>query len=324
MNILKTVSNKKGFTMLELLWVIVIIGFMTAMIAPRLGGVSEKAEAKVNEANLKDTKKCVETFQQDFSGDLPDRLINLMLADDDGIAAAPGDCVKPKVEDVTNDVMESISYDFDMRCILTEHVLSAAEANELRTMGITEVLSWNHPDDPDYDSATHANRYDHVDVNPGVMVLMTGGGAADATADITPDSGFDALGEDIGNPEWLYRIVLGIGPDCGMVSEYYIEAAPLCPAGLDNRKYYYNYYSIVLPRLSATLDRFGSLTFDDDDGDGYRDFDVIDRDDTASGQIKRIQLKEMTASQFDIVNATGHGRQEDVKFWRLYDDGDGL
>ncbi len=316
--------NKKGFTMLELLWVLVIIGFLTAMIAPRLGGVSEKAKAKVNEANLKDIKKCVETFQQDFSGDFPDRLINLMLADDNGIVDAAGECIKPAVEDLTNDVMESISDDFDIRCLLTEHTLSADEANELRAMGINEVLSWNHPDDPDYDPATHANRFDRVDVAAGVVVLMIGGGAADETADITPDSRFDALGEDIGNPEWLYRIVLGIGPDCEMVTEYYIEAAPLCPAGINNSRYFYNYYSIVLPRLSATLDRFGSLPFDDDDLDGYLDFDVIDRDDTTSGQVKRVQLKDMTASRFDIVNATGHGRQEDVKFWRLYDDGDGL
>ena len=48
MNIFNIVSNKKGFTMLELLWVVVIIGFLTAMIAPRLGGVSEKAEACEN------------------------------------------------------------------------------------------------------------------------------------------------------------------------------------------------------------------------------------------------------------------------------------
>ena len=305
--------------MLELLWVIVIIGFLTAMIAPRLGGVSEKAEAKVNEANLKDTKKCVETFQQDFSGDLPDRLINLMLADDDGIAAAPGDCVKPDVENAMNDRMESISEDFDIRCILTEHALSADEATELRTMGITDVLSWNHPDDPLFAPATHFNRYDHVGVAAGVVVLMIGGGAVDSTAAITPDGGFDGLGEDIGNPEWLYRIVLGIGPDCGMLTEYYIEAAPLCPGGLNNRQYYYNYYSIVLPRLAKTLDRFGSLTITDGDSDGCYEFDVIDAADTTDGQIKTIQLKEMTASQFDIVNGTGHGRQEDVAFWRLVD-----
>jgi len=52
--------------------------------------------------------------------------------------------------------------------------------------------------------------------------------------------------------------------------------------------------------------------------------DVINASDTTSGQIKRVQLKEMTASQLDIVNATGHGRQENVEFWRLYNDGDGL
>ncbi|RLB83451.1 MAG: hypothetical protein DRH17_02210 [Deltaproteobacteria bacterium] len=317
--------NKKGFTMLELLWVIVIIGFLTAMIAPRLGGVSERAEESINEANLKDTKKYVETFQDENAGDFPNHLINLVLADDDGIAAAVGDCIMATVEDRTNQVMESISYDFSDRLLLSEHVLSANEAAELLAMGVSVVLSWNHPDDPNYVSATHWNRYDWVDVAAGVMVVMIGGGAADSAVDITAHGDFDALGEEIGNPDWLYRIVAGIGPDCELVTEDYVEAAPLCPAGLNNRHYFYNYYSIVLPRLAATVNgRFGALPFDDDDGDGYLDFDVIDASDTTDGQIKRIQLKPMTGTQFDICNATGHGRQEDVKWWQLYDNGDGL
>ena len=163
-------------------------------------------------------------------------MINLMLADNVGIEnpnVAGGACVKPDVEDAMNDVMESISKDFDIRCILSEHVLSADEANELRAMGITEVLSWNHPDDPLFVPATHVNRYDRVDVAAGVVVLMIGGDSADATVDITSDPGFDAIipppaaGEEIGNPEWLYRIVLGIGFLAGGVAVV-AGRAPLC------------------------------------------------------------------------------------------------
>lgn len=328
----KDLTNQKGFTMLELLWVIVIIGFLTAMIAPRLGGVSQRAEESIDEANLKETKKYVETFQDENAGDFPNDLINLVLADDDGIAAAVGDCIIATVEDRTNQDPESISYDFSDRLLLSEHVLSANEAAELLAMGVSMVLSWNHPDDPGYASPTsvppgpHWNRYDWVDVAAGVMVVMIGGGAADGAANIIADPDFDDLinSERIGNPDWLYRIVAGIGPDCELVTEYYIEAAPLCPGGLNNKQYSYNYYSIVLPRLQATVDRFGALPFDDDDGDGYLDFDVIDDSDVADGQIKRIQLEPMTGAQFDICNATGHGRQEDVNWWRLYDAGDGL
>ena len=321
---MKKMQEKEGFTLLELLWVIVIIGFITAMVAPRLGGVSQRSAGKINDANLKDMKKYVEAYQQENAGDFPGSMINPVLASDDGITHAS----LASMEDRTNDAAESISSGFATRCLLAKHVLNAAEATELQDIGITRVLSWNHPDDPDYSFATHENRYDPVDVASGVVVGMIGGGSSDASSNITPDAAFNDVEttidiDKIGNPEWLYRIIVGIGPDCSLVTDGTLEAAPLCPDGINSNHYLYNYYSLVLPRLSATVSRIGT-TFDDDDGDGSLDFDVIDAADTAGGQIKRIQLDAMTSAEFDSVDATGHGRQEDVSYWQLYDDGDGL
>lgn len=321
---IKKMHQKDGFTLLELLWVIVIIGFITAMVAPRLGGVSQRSAEKINNANLKDMKKYVEAYQQENAGDFPGKMINPVLAGDDGITNAG----LASVENRTNDVPESIASDFSTRCLLTAHVLNDAEATELQDMGISTVLSWNHPDDPAYAYGTHWNRYDAVDVESGVVVAMIGGGSEDDSSSITANARYDALGENIGRPEWLYRIVAGIGPDSDLVTGGTLESAPLCPAGINSNHYLYNYYSLVLPRLTATVSRIASGSpFDDDDGDGNMDFDVIDAANagaTDGGQIKRIQLEAMTAAEFDSVDATGHGRQEDVLLWQLYDNGDGL
>ncbi len=320
-------KNSNGFSMLELLWVIVIIGFLTAMVAPRLGGISQRSAEKINEANLKDIPKFIETYQSENNNNFPPNCINPVLAIAGGIGATPFDCIKADVEDRTNTSTESLSYDFDTRCNLLTHVLNLFEARELRAMGITKVLSLNNPDDFNYNvGATHDNRFASVDIANGVTVLMIGGRTTNSAGNIIPSTDFSFLGQTLNNPEWLYRIVVGIGPDSGIVTDEIIETAPLCPAGLKNSHYSYNYYSIVLPRLQTTILRFGAaIPFDDDDGDGYLDFDVIDASDTTNGQIKRIQLAPMDKTQIDIVDATGHGRQEDVDMWMLYDDnGTGL
>ncbi|MGI5876635.1 MAG: type II secretion system protein [Dethiobacteria bacterium] len=45
--------NQKGFTLVELVVVIAIIGFLTAIAVPLYGNITAKAEEKVNEANIK-------------------------------------------------------------------------------------------------------------------------------------------------------------------------------------------------------------------------------------------------------------------------------
>lgn len=54
---MKKMQNKKGFTLIELIVVIVIIGIIAAIIVPRLGGFSDKAEVAACEA----TRRTMET-----------------------------------------------------------------------------------------------------------------------------------------------------------------------------------------------------------------------------------------------------------------------
>lgn len=312
--------NRKGFTMLELLWVLVIIGFLTAMIAPRLGGVGRKGEETVDNLNLKQLKSQVKAYQTDHAHEFPDYPINLLLADD---LATGANTIMATVEDVATERLESISYEFDERGLLSLHVLNANEANELRTLGIRRVLSWNHLNDPNYNPTNHARRYDPVEVAAGVKVLMVGGGAANTTSPITlrtdtspgGTKGVQVNGR-IGNPEWLFRAVLCIGEDSRLVEEGYIEHAPLCPSGLNNSRYMFNYYCLLMPRLPSTVGRIPPA-IDDDDGDTIPDVDVADWDDPVNGKRRLINLGAQEYDEFDVTNATGHGYPEEVKWWRF-------
>ncbi len=253
-----------GFTLLEIVIVLTIIGFLLAMIAPRLGNIGTSAVERIDESNLKDMSGYITIYQQQKDR-LPNKPITI-------VNSSPGDSYQlPLIDDGDADNgPETISLYFQDRCKLQLHILNAAEADELRRMGIRRVAVLN-----DYEGSTNAKHVkdgegsdlkpqkfasgdkgrsmNMVDVEAGLGVLMVGAGSTSKDAKVKPVVDED---DTMGTPEWIYRIVLGLGADSSLVTEGMVQNEGLSPQGMQSADYNtYNNYNMVLPRLLATVNR---------------------------------------------------------------------
>ena len=66
----KLMKNQKGFTLVELLVVVVIIGILTAIAIPVYNNASRNAERRAVEANLKTIDSAVQQYKMD-NGEMP-------------------------------------------------------------------------------------------------------------------------------------------------------------------------------------------------------------------------------------------------------------
>lgn len=69
--------NKSGFTLIEVLLVVVIIGILAALVGPRLVGRAGDAERAAAKADIATIKMAVQIYEMDM-GTLPPSLDSLM------------------------------------------------------------------------------------------------------------------------------------------------------------------------------------------------------------------------------------------------------
>ncbi len=274
----KKVNSQKGFTLLEILVVLTIMGFLIAMVAPRLAGISGSAVDTVCDSNQNRMVTYMSSYYEQTNR-FPSKLTNLVITDQ---AAGPLDQnTVYQIPAVSNqdpdDGAEVLSNELYSRNHFHIHYLDADEADELKNMGIVKLFNLNDysgmylPDgtpknlaelallDNDVDMVlVAAERASMEPVTPElsatlrVGVAMVGCGKTAADAWVATNNTERGWGE----PANFGRIVLGMGTECGLITSGVISNAAHCPGGIQNAdNVTYNDYILLLPRLEATSAR---------------------------------------------------------------------
>ena len=84
--------NRGGFTLVELILVIIIIGILAAIIVPKFAGQTDKAKVATTKANINSLRSAVRLWQSDNDGTLPTALLDLVPT---YIRAIPEEAVTP-------------------------------------------------------------------------------------------------------------------------------------------------------------------------------------------------------------------------------------
>lgn len=240
--------SARGFTLLELLVVLTVLGFVAAMTAPRLAGVTAQGLRTTTEMNMAGLIDFL-TMDLQRDGKYPFGMINIVSVD-----STTGLYHKPMVSDQDPDnAPEVLGFAMDRRHRFRLHYLNEAEAAELRGLGVVHVYNYNSPHDRNV--AVLGGSPQMQPVAAGVAVLMTGGGDADNNGVIDPA---EVAAEEANRayPDQLFRIVLGLGQETSLIRDGLVFNAPTCAeSGMRPINYVWQYYSLLLPRLAATAQR---------------------------------------------------------------------
>jgi prepilin-type N-terminal cleavage/methylation domain-containing protein len=89
---MKAQRTKHGFTLVEIILVIIIIGILAAIILPKFAGQSDNAKIAATKANLESLRSAVRLWQSDHEGEPPTALSDLVP---DYIRAIPEEPITP-------------------------------------------------------------------------------------------------------------------------------------------------------------------------------------------------------------------------------------
>ena len=292
----KKVNSQKGFTLLEILVVLTIMGFLIAMVAPRLAGISGDAVDTVCDSNQNRMVTYMSSYYEKMNR-FPSNLTNLVIVDGTG----PGTYQIPPVSNQDpDDEAEVLAAEFNDRNHFHIHLLNGEEANELKNMGIIKLFNLNDYSgianaiaDTTNDVLLTAVTAEQPSMHPvtpaaSVGVAMIGCGHAGG-ADWVIGSAERGWGE----PCNFARIVLGMGPECGLITSGVISNAAHCPGGIQNAdNVTYNDYNLLLPRLEATAARMTGANLTTVDADS---------DIAANGvQVKAVAYDDEPGANYDV------------------------
>ncbi len=348
----KIFTSQKGFTLLEILVVLTIMGFLIAMVAPRLAGISGNAVDTVCDTNQNRMVNYMATYFE-TSNRFPSLLTNLVEETGTGTFQIPA-----VVDGDSENGAETLAAELNDRNHFHIHYLDPDEAQELRDMGIVSLFNLNAYDGQNGDGSAVKTGYDAdtgdttyvavAEASQGPAMEQVDVDASDATTPGTLDNplavamvgmGIDNAGSwDIaeaetgwGEVDFLGRIVLGLGAESGLIRDGIIANAAHCPGGIQNAdNTTYNDYNVVLPRLQSTVDRFDAsgTTVDGTTPVTLTAFQYGEDDDAPSGTIaggvdasyaeRTFELVAQETWQFASMCPEGHMYPaDDADFWAI-------
>jgi prepilin-type N-terminal cleavage/methylation domain-containing protein len=337
----KKMKRQAGFTLLEILVVLTIMGFLIAMVAPRLAGISGGAVDTVCDSNQNRMISMMSGYYEKTNR-YPDKLTNIVEETSTHTYQIPAIS-----DDDPENGAETLASEFNDRNSFRIHYLNADEVAELKNMGIVNVFNLNAYDAYTEDGGAIKDGYNNAEINDVALAasvtkapIMEGVVVNATMAVMMVGAGIDFNGDWVleteergwGEADFMARIVFGFGPENGLVTSGIVSNAAHCPGGIQNAdNVTYNDYNIVLPRLEATVERYGT-DFDAMDASAdtgiqldavaYGDDVPADNYDydgnTANFKVRTYELSAQETYQYATMCPEGHKfPADDEEFWGL-------